>query len=97
MANFNISDIDHLAALARLDLTDDEKKHFEGQLSSILAYVEKLNKIDTRDVAPTAQATGLITVTRNDSIRDEGRQTEILKEAPATEGKNYKVKSVFDT
>ncbi|MFA5106791.1 MAG: Asp-tRNA(Asn)/Glu-tRNA(Gln) amidotransferase subunit GatC [Patescibacteria group bacterium] len=95
MTDFNTRDIDHLAALARLELSEEEKKRFEGQLASILAYVEKLNQVDTHEAAPTAHATGLVTVTRNDSVHDEGRQAEILKEAPAIEGKNYKVKSVF--
>lgn len=96
MMTFDKNNIDHLARLARLDLTAEEKERFSKQLSDILTYVEKLNEVKTDNIEPTAHATGLITVTRNDTVRDEGAQTEILQQAPQVEGKNYRVKSVFE-
>lgn len=50
-------DVQHVAALAHLELTKDEVSRFLPQLDSILQYVQKLNELDTTDVAPMAQVT----------------------------------------
>ena len=46
--------VEHIAKLARLSVTDSEKETFGPQLEGILAYVEKLNELDTKDVEPTS-------------------------------------------
>ena len=49
-------DIDHVAHLARLELTAEEKLKFAAQLKGMLSYVAKLNEVDVTDVEPTAHA-----------------------------------------
>ena len=88
--------IKKLARLARIELTEAEEDKYQSQLSSILDYAEKLNKVNTDGVEPTAHVTGLHNITRNDLIKDEKLQSDIVSQAPRIEGKNYKVKAVFD-
>jgi aspartyl-tRNA(Asn)/glutamyl-tRNA(Gln) amidotransferase subunit C len=68
MANITKSDIDHVAKLSSLNLTDSEKAHFAPQLSSIISHIESLSEVDTQGVLPTSQTTGLENVMREDVI-----------------------------
>ena len=89
-------DVDRVAKLARLPLTDDEKKLFASQLSSVLSYVAKLNEVDTNNVEPTAQVTGLTNVFREDAV-DETRilpQSEVVKNATGSYNGYIKVKVI---
>lgn len=82
-----IKEIDHLADLARLSLAVKEKAVLQKELAGILAYVSKLQAVDTKKVLPTAQITGLVNVLRADEV----------KEFPARIFDNgLKVKKVFD-
>ncbi|OGJ54542.1 hypothetical protein A3D11_01735 [Candidatus Peribacteria bacterium RIFCSPHIGHO2_02_FULL_49_16] len=62
-------DIRHIAKLARLHISDKEVKRYTKELSSILTYVDKLKEVDTRNVEPTTQVTGLRNVFREDEVR----------------------------
>lgn len=76
-------DIDHVAHLARLELTAAEKQQIGAQLQDILAYVAKLNQLDVTGVEPTAHATPLQNVLRPDEARPCGIEREqFLKNAP---------------
>lgn len=59
-------DIEHMAVLARLKLTPDEKVRFSDQMGTILEYIEKLDKLNTDDVEPTAHVLGINNVFRDD-------------------------------
>lgn len=94
-----IIDVEQVAKLALLPLTDEEKKLFASQLASVLSYVTKLNEVDTNHVEPTAQVTGLTNVFRDDEI-DTTRilsQKDALKNASATHNGFIKVKSILWT
>jgi aspartyl-tRNA(Asn)/glutamyl-tRNA(Gln) amidotransferase subunit C len=90
-------EINHLAELARMELSDKEKQMFGEQLSSILEYLEKLQAVDTADVPPTAQVTGLANVWREDEIKncDEETRKRLLDNLPEREGDLLKTKAVF--
>ncbi|MBM4041459.1 MAG: Asp-tRNA(Asn)/Glu-tRNA(Gln) amidotransferase subunit GatC [Planctomycetes bacterium] len=75
--------IDYVAHLARLALSDAEREQFGAQLASILAYVEKLNELDTTDVPPTVQAMGLRNVFREDAEQPSADRVAMLANAPA--------------
>ncbi len=60
----------HVAALADLPLQPGEEEKFAKQLAAILDYISQLQKIDTTQVQPTSQVTGLLNVTRSDEIGD---------------------------
>lgn len=60
-------DVKKVASLSNLKLSQEEENEFDKQLSDIVGYIEKLNTINTTDIEPTAQVTGLVNSTRNDS------------------------------
>lgn len=64
-------DVEYIAQLARLKLTDPEKKRFSQQLADVLSHVDKLNELDLERVAPTFQTTGLTDAVRDDLVQKE--------------------------
>lgn len=60
------AEVEHVARLARLELTDAEMETFTGQMDAILAYVEKLNELDTSGIVPTAHAVPMENAFRDD-------------------------------
>lgn len=87
--------IDHLAKLARLDLTEKEKDKYAKQIGAILEYVGKLSELDTRDVEPLAHVVDLKNVIRRDEARSLSTSGKVLAEAPELAGRLIKVKKVF--
>lgn len=93
MANLSRDDIVKLAALARLELTEDEIVEYSNELTAILKYVEQLQAVDINGLKPTNQVTGLTNVTRNDEVVDYGYKTEdLLTNVPTVEKQQIKVK-----
>jgi len=87
MLTITKEEVEHIAKLARIRLSEDEKEKMTSELGAILAYVSKLNEIDTTGVEPTAQVTGLENVFRKDT--PEGRiEADLIKG-------HLKVKAVF--
>ena len=85
-----------LAQLSRLKLTNEEIERFREELSSILDYVEVLDKVDTKGLEPTYQVTGLKNVMRRDEVKDyQAKPKELMKNAPAVEKNQFKVKRVL--
>ena len=60
------AEVEHVARLARLELTDEEKETFTGQMDAILAYVDTLNELDTAGIIPTAHAVPMENAFRDD-------------------------------
>lgn len=77
-------DIDYVANLARIALTEDEKKLFSGQLDDVLTYIEKLNTVDVSGVEPMAHAFSLTNVWEEDTATAPFSVEVALKNAPAT-------------
>lgn len=75
-------EVEHVARLARLELTEAEKEEFSRQLSSILSYMEKLNTYDTEGVEPTATVLGEVNVFREDEVRPSLPVDRALANAP---------------
>ena len=84
-----------IARLARLEMAEAELQKFSAQLSSILDYVEKLNKLDVTNIEPTAHAVSLPTPFRNDEVKPFGGQEEVLAVAPDRDGKFFRVPKVI--
>ncbi|MFZ5364022.1 MAG: Asp-tRNA(Asn)/Glu-tRNA(Gln) amidotransferase subunit GatC [Patescibacteria group bacterium] len=91
-------EVEHIATLARLELTEKEKEKFAEQLSSILDYFNELKKVDLSKVEPTAQVTGLENITRPDEVSkcDEGTIKKLISAAPERIDNLVKVKAVFE-
>lgn len=77
-------DVSHVAKLANLPLSAEEKKRFEKQLGETLEHIASLNTIDTKGVEPTSQVTGLENVTRDDITTLSLSQKEALQNAKDT-------------
>ena len=96
MAKLSREDILKLARLARLRLSNTEVEAFQDEISDILGYVEMLQNVDTGDLKPTYQVTGLSNVTRADEeIRYGADQLALLKNVPKTEKSYIKVKRMI--
>lgn len=78
------ADVQHVASLARLGLSDDELDTFQEQLSSILEHIEVLNEIDTEAIPPTAQVVPLNNVVRADEVGESFSQETVMRLAPET-------------
>jgi aspartyl-tRNA(Asn)/glutamyl-tRNA(Gln) amidotransferase subunit C len=91
-----LEDVEHVANLARLEFSDEEKKTLTNQLNKILEYMEKLNELDTSNVEPLAQVIPLSNVFREDAVRPSSPVSEVLKNAPAKTDKFFKVPKVIE-
>ena len=77
-------DLSRAVKLARIELTPEEEQRLAPQLSEVLQYVEKLNGLDVSGVEPTAHATPLSNVMREDEPRESLSQEDALRNAPKT-------------
>ncbi|MBI4089134.1 MAG: Asp-tRNA(Asn)/Glu-tRNA(Gln) amidotransferase subunit GatC [Candidatus Levybacteria bacterium] len=86
----------HVAKLANLPLKNEEIKKLEEQLSETLTYIEKLNSINTENIEPTSQVTGLENVAREDEPKPSLSQEEALSNTKSQHNGLFKIKAVFD-
>jgi len=89
-------DVDHVAKLARLGLTDEEKKKFTEQLSRILEYAETINKLDTKNVIPTSHAIPVKNVFREDRTVPCENIKGIIANAPAPDNNMFAVPKIME-
>jgi aspartyl-tRNA(Asn)/glutamyl-tRNA(Gln) amidotransferase subunit C len=89
-------DVEHVANLARLELTTAEKEQFAQQLNAILEYAEQLNRLDTDGVEPTSHAMPLEGVMRDDEARPSWPLEQVLRNAPDEEDGQFKVPAVLE-
>ncbi|KPV50947.1 glutamyl-tRNA amidotransferase [Kouleothrix aurantiaca] len=90
-----IEEVQHVAHLARLRLSDDELSKLQGELSHILGYIDMLSEVDVSDVAPTAQVTDLANVMREDEVRPSLPREGVLANAPDQRDGMFRVKEIF--
>jgi len=89
-------EVEHIADLARLSLSDDEVALYREQLSAILDYFARLQDVDTSEVPPTATVLPLRSVMRADEAALEFSREEILTNAPDAEDSCFAVPAVMD-
>ena len=89
-------DVEHVAALARLGLTNEEIDLMQGQLNRILEAVGKLQAVDTSSVGPTAQVIALENVMRDDVARPSMPREAALGNAPQREGPMLRVPVILE-
>lgn len=94
--SFTTDDIAHLAKLARLPLTPEEIKKFTTQLSSIVDYANEIDAVDTKDIAPTSQTTGLENVYRDDTLLPSLPSTDALSGTDDTKNGYIRVDAIFE-
>ncbi len=88
--------MDHVARLARLDLSEDERKKMEAELGTILAYAEEIQVLDLENVEPTSHSVPLRNVMRPDEVKESLSQDEALSNAPAAEGGRFRVPRIIE-
>lgn len=92
--------IQHIASLARINLTEKEKEKMKSELSAILKYVEQLNTVNTEKAEPLYQVTGLVNSVRSDEYcsdfkMDEKLNSKLIGQASSRQDQFVKVKSVL--
>jgi len=90
------ADVEHVARLARLELSTEEAETFTGQMDAILAYVDKLNELDTSGIFPTSHAVPMENAFRDDTVRPGIGVEAALANAPERVGSFYRVPKVIE-
>jgi len=88
--------VEHIAYLCRLSLSGLERERFSQQLGSILAYVEKLNELDTTGIEPTSHVLDMKNVMREDRPRPSLPSDDALMNAPDRSGNFYRVPKIIE-
>lgn len=88
--------VQHIARLARVGLTEEDVDRFTEQLSEILDYFERLRQVDTEGVPPTAHTLDLHNVMREDEPEPAYDKEEMLANAPLREGDYFRVRAILD-
>ncbi|HEY9777357.1 MAG TPA: Asp-tRNA(Asn)/Glu-tRNA(Gln) amidotransferase subunit GatC [Planktothrix sp.] len=88
--------VEHVAKLARLSLTEEEKKLYSEQLAKIIGYFDELANVDTTGIEPMSHALPLINVMREDIVEPPPGHEMLLKTAPEREGAFFKVPKIGD-
>jgi aspartyl-tRNA(Asn)/glutamyl-tRNA(Gln) amidotransferase subunit C len=89
-------EIEHVALLARLKLTDKEKELFSKQVGGIIEYIEKLNELDTSDVEPTAHVHPVKNVFREDNLIPSLPRNKVLQNSPGSDETFYRVPKIIE-
>jgi aspartyl-tRNA(Asn)/glutamyl-tRNA(Gln) amidotransferase subunit C len=89
-------DIEKVARLARLELSEEEKETFGNQMEQILTYMEQLNRLDTTGVEPTSHAIPICNVFRGDKVKPSFLHEEVLAIAPDEEDGHFKVPRIIE-
>lgn len=96
MAKITRAEVEHVARLARLELTEDEKERMTAQLDAILGYIDTLNALDTGGVEPTTTVIPMMSVTREDAVRPSLDREEALANAPDREDVFFRVPRIIE-
>lgn len=88
-----LADVDHVATLARLGLTDAERERMRDQLSIILEHIGELAELDTESIPPTASVTKTTNVWREDDVRPSLSIAEVFQNAPRVSGNCFVVRT----
>lgn len=91
-----LKEVEHVAKLARLDLTAEEKNKFVDQIGKLLDYFNQLKEINTESIEPMAHPVQAVNVVREDIIVESCGRDEILKNAPQEEDGYFKVPKIID-
>jgi aspartyl-tRNA(Asn)/glutamyl-tRNA(Gln) amidotransferase subunit C len=92
----DLAQVEHIAELAKLELTDNEKATFQEQLSAILEYADRLNQVDTSAIPPTPTVLPLCNVMREDVVKPSLPIENALGNAPDTAEGCVQVKIILD-
>lgn len=89
-------DVEYVAALSRLEFSEDEKEKYTEQLNVILEYINQLNELDTEGVKPTYHVMPVINVLREDEVMLSMERDNVLMNAPVTQDGCFKVPRIIE-
>ena len=92
-----IKDVEYLAQLARLILSEKEKKKFQKELNKIIRYIDQLNQVDTQNIPPTTHVIPMKNVLREDEAKPSLTQKEALSNVPDKKDGYFKVPQAFES
>jgi aspartyl-tRNA(Asn)/glutamyl-tRNA(Gln) amidotransferase subunit C len=92
-----LEEVEHIAELARLSLTDEERNRYRIQLSAILDYAARLQELDTEGIPPTSSVLPPSSRLRKDEVRPGLKIDELLGNAPEVEKNQFRVPPVLET
>jgi aspartyl-tRNA(Asn)/glutamyl-tRNA(Gln) amidotransferase subunit C len=91
-----LEQVRHVARLARLELSASDEQRLRADMDEMLAYVDKLNELDTKDVAPTTQVGEAGTPMRDDEVTNQPRAEAMLANAPSRDRNYFKVPKIIE-
>jgi aspartyl-tRNA(Asn)/glutamyl-tRNA(Gln) amidotransferase subunit C len=91
-----LAEVEHVARLARLDLSETEKERMRSQLDTILSYIDKLRRLDTEEIEPTSHAIPITNVMREDEVRPSFPVEEMLANAPERDSDFFRVPKIIE-
>jgi len=94
--SLTLEEVQHIANLARLELSDEELERYRGQLSSILDYFQQLQALNTEHIPPTTGISADQALLRTDEIRPSLDLGDLLQNAPEVEENQFRVPPVFE-
>jgi aspartyl-tRNA(Asn)/glutamyl-tRNA(Gln) amidotransferase subunit C len=94
--SLTFAEVEHIARLARLELTEEEKAQYAQQLSAILDYAARLQQVDTGRISPTATVLAERSRLREDQVLPGLETSEALRNAPETKENQFRVPPVLE-
>jgi len=94
--SLTLAEVEHIAKLARLELSAEEKERYRQQLSAILEYAARLQTLDTAGIAPTSSVLPPRSVLRPDQPQGSLTPDEVLSNAPHAEDQQFRVPKVLE-
>lgn len=92
--SISAAEVQHVAVLARLNISETELEEYTGQLCDILEWIQKLEELDTKELEPTAHVLPVHNVFREDIVRDSIDREEALKGAPEVYEGQFRVPKI---
>ncbi len=97
MAKITLEDVEYVASLAQLSLDDEAKQRLLREMGDLLAYVDKLNELDTDGIEPMMHVLDISNVYREDVVTGSLDRDAALRNAPKTDGEYFLVPRILDT
>ncbi len=89
-------EVEYVAILARIELSEEEKELYAGQMSTILGFFDRLKEVDTTDVPPTSHVIDLVNAYRADQVRPGPGVEAVLENAPERSDRFFRVPKILD-
>jgi aspartyl-tRNA(Asn)/glutamyl-tRNA(Gln) amidotransferase subunit C len=89
-------EVEYVATLARVELSEEEKELYSEQMSTILEFFDRLKEVDTKDVPPTSHVIDLVNAYRPDQVRPGPGVEAVLQNAPERSDRFFRVPKILD-